>query len=343
MIETVVDRGLVPDAIVRAGIRRFVAGRLREQQAGGPAGQAERAARLLASLRVAPIAVATDAANTQHYEMPSAFYEQVLGPRLKYSAGWWPAGVTSLAEAEARMLDLTMERAEIRDGQAILDLGCGWGAFALEVAASYPAARVLAVSNSRSQGAFVQAQACARGLENVSVVTADINTFEPQQRFDRIVSVEMLEHVRNHSALCRRLARWLRDDGRVFVHVFSHREFAYLYEARGPSDWMARHFFTGGMMPSHDWLLRSQDALVLDAWWRLGGEHYQRTAEAWLANFDAHRREIDRILAAVHGDAEVIRWRTRWRMFFMACAEMFGYDGGAEWGVTHYRFRKARS
>jgi cyclopropane-fatty-acyl-phospholipid synthase len=284
--------------------------------------------------------VATAAANRQHYEVPSAFFAAVLGPRLKYSAAWWPPGVASLDEAEARMLDLTLERAEIRDGQSILDLGCGWGAFTLHAAARHPAARILAVSNSRSQGAFVEAEARARGLDNVTIATADINAFAPQQRFDRIVSVEMLEHVRNHAALFRRIARWLHGDGRLFVHVFSHREFAYLFEERGPSDWMARHFFTGGMMPSDSWLTRCQDALVAEASWRLGGEHYQRTAEAWLRNLDARRGEVDDILGDVYGMDQVTRWRTRWRVFFMACAEMFGYDGGVEWGISHYRFRK---
>lgn len=340
MIETLLDRGVVPDLLVRAGIRRVVAGRLHEQRADGIAAQADRTARLLASVREAPIAVATDEANRQHYEVPSAFFARVLGPRMKYSAAWWPEGVATLAEAEVRMLNLTLERAAIRDGHSVLDLGCGWGALTLHIAAAHPASRIVAVSNSVSQGDFVRARVRERGLANVSVVTADINTFHPDRTFDRIVSVEMLEHVRNHAALFRRLARWLSDDGRLFVHVFTHRTFAYLFEARDSADWMARHFFTGGMMPSDGWLLQFQDDLVADGHWTFGGEHYQRTAEAWLRNMDAHRAELDPILAAVYGPGEAERWRSRWRVFFMACAEMFGYGGGREWGVSHYRFRK---
>lgn len=340
MIDTLLDRGVIPDGVLRAGIRRIVERRLREQRDGGAAAQADRAMRLLSSLGNAPIAVSTEAANSQHYELPSAFFEHVLGPRLKYSAAWWPKGVGSLAEAEDRMLGLTMERADIRDGHSILDLGCGWGAFTLYAASSHPRSRVLGVSNSRSQGEFIRARARDRGLDNVSVTTADINTFEPGVRYDRIVSVEMLEHVRNHKALFSRLARWLDDNGRLFVHVFTHRTFAYTFEERGPADWMARHFFTGGMMPSDAWLLQFQDRLAIDAHWTLGGEHYQRTAEAWLANMDAHRAAIDPLLAMAYGPGEVARWRSRWRVFFMACAEMFGHHGGAEWGISHYRFRK---
>lgn len=339
MIEALVDRAVLPDFVIRAGIRRVVAERLREQRAGGPAALAERLERLAASLRCAPIAVATEAANRQHYEVPSAFFEHVLGPRLKYSASWWPEGVRTLTDAEAAMLALTVERAEIRDGQSVLDLGCGWGALTLHTAATFPTCRVMAVSNSRSQGEFLQARASVLGLTNVAVVTADINTFDPGRRFDRVVSVEMLEHVRNHRALFRRIARWLAPDGRLFVHVFAHREFAYLFEPRGPSDWMARHFFAGGMMPSDDWFLQFQDHLVVDGRWSLGGEHYQRTAEAWLRNLDRHRDDIDAIFADVYGAGEAVRWRARWRVFLMACAEMFGCRGGTEWCISHYRFR----
>jgi cyclopropane-fatty-acyl-phospholipid synthase len=339
MTAAILERGLVPDAVIRAGIRQVVAGRLREQEAGGPDARAERQRQLAATLRDGPIAVATDAANAQHYEVPSTFFARVLGPHLKYSCAWWDDSVRSLAEAEARMLALTMARAEVENGHRVLDLGCGWGALALHVARTCPRSDVVAVSNSVSQGAFVRARAREEGLANVTVVTADINTFHPTSTFDRIVSVEMLEHVRNHAALFQRLGRWLGPDGRLFVHVFTHRQFAYLFEARGPSDWMARHFFTGGMMPSDEWLIQCQDALAIDAHWRLGGEHYERTANAWLRNFDQERDAIDGVLAHTYGAAAVARWRSRWRVFFMACAEMFGYAGGTEWGVSHYRFR----
>jgi cyclopropane-fatty-acyl-phospholipid synthase len=340
MIESLLDLNLLPDSVIRAGIRRNAAARLREQEAGGIDGQSERFASLLDWSRRAPVAAETAAANAQHYELPPAFFESVLGPRLKYSSGWWPDGVTTLADAEARMLQLTAERAQITDGQRILDLGCGWGALTLFLAGAFPHARILALSNSCPQREYVQARARAQGLHNVEVVTADVNDFDTAERFDRIVSVEMLEHVRNHHLLFERIARWLAPDGRFFAHVFAHRRFAYPFEVRDQSDWMARYFFTGGMMPSDELFLHAQNDLVIDRHWRFDGRHYQRTAEAWLENMDRHHDAIDMVLADVYGPDEVTRWRVRWRVFFMACAEMFGYREGQEWIVSHYRFRK---
>ncbi|MEZ4402301.1 MAG: cyclopropane-fatty-acyl-phospholipid synthase family protein [Kofleriaceae bacterium] len=334
-LTAVVDRGLAPTPVLRAGIRAVCAQRLRHERRGGPAAIAARQAALLDELARAPIAVATDAANAQHYEVPAAFYRLVLGPHLKYSGGYWPAGTTTLGDSEAAMLALAAERAGLADGQDILDLGCGWGAMALWAAARYPAARVVGLSNSASQRASIEATAAARGLTNLRVVTGDINTVAAPGQFDRIVSVEMFEHVRNHRALFARVAGWLRPAGAMFVHVFAHRELAYLYEDAGPTDWMTREFFTGGIMPSADLLLRSQDALVAEATWQLDGTHYARTSEAWLANLDRHR---DEVIALFGGGAAGRRQYHRWRVFFLACAELFGYRGGAEWIVAHYRF-----
>lgn len=338
--DAIVDTGMLPDWIVRAVIRRISAGRLSEQESGGPAAQAERRRALLRELRSSPIAVATDAANAQHYEVPAAFFELVLGPHLKYSCGWWPAGVDTLAEAETRMLDLTVQRAQVLNGHRILELGCGWGALTLYLATRFPNCRIVGVSNSAAQREFILRRAADRRLTNVDVVTADINAFETSDRFDRILSVEMFEHVRNYSSLFGRLEQWLTDAGRLFVHIFAHHRFAYTFESRNGSDWMARHFFSGGMMPSESLFAQVQDRFVTDAQWRVSGRHYERTANAWLANLDRRAAAVDEVFATTYGREAASRWRARWRVFFMACAEMFGYRDGSEWLVSHYRFKK---
>jgi cyclopropane-fatty-acyl-phospholipid synthase len=339
-VEALLDRDLLPDWLIRLGIRRIVAGRLHEQEQGGIDAQAARFAAVLAALGASPIAATPEAANAQHYELPPAFFEQVLGPHLKYSSAWWPDGVRTLAEAERRMLQLSVARAGIERGQSILELGCGWGSLTLFLAETFPDNPIVAVSNSAPQRTYILDKAAARGFSNIDVITADINHFEIDRSFDRIVSVEMLEHVRNYPALFRRIARWLAPEGRLFVHVFAHRHFAYPFEARDASDWMARYFFTGGMMPSDELFLHIQDDLAVEEHWRLSGRHYQKTADAWLRNMDERRAAIDPVLADVYGPDAVTMWRVRWRVFFMACAEMFGYANGDEWIVSHYRFRR---
>jgi cyclopropane-fatty-acyl-phospholipid synthase len=280
-------------------------------------------------------------ANEQHYEVPSAFFEQVLGPRRKYSCCYWPNDVTDLDGAEEAALRLTCERADLADGQTILDLGCGWGSLSLWMAEHLHGARIVAISNSSSQRRYIEAQAAARGLTNLSVVTADMNAFDSAERFDRVVSLEMFEHMRNWRTLFRRIHGWLRPGGRFFMHVFCHRDTPYLFEDNGEDDWMSRHFFTGGMMPSDDLALRFQDRLSLVRQWRWCGLHYEKTANAWLTNMDSRRDAILPILAECYGADQADLWWQRWRLFFMACAETFGYDGGERWWVSHYLFERS--
>jgi cyclopropane-fatty-acyl-phospholipid synthase len=331
------ESGRVPDAAVRAGIRRIVADRARETRAPDFETRLARKRAFLEGLRDGPIARATDRANEQHYELPPAFFEAVLGPRLKYSCALFDAGVRSLDEAEERMLATTCARAGLTDGMRVLDLGCGWGSLSLWIAERFPASRVLGVSNSKPQREFILGRAAARGLTNVEVVTADVNAFDPERRFDRVVSVEMFEHVQNHAALLARVAGWLTPEGRLFVHHFCHREAAYPYETDGSRDWMGRYFFTGGIMPSEDLLLHHQRDLEVEAQWRVSGRHYEKTSNAWLARQDASRDAVTAALVEAYGRDEAEAWRQRWRMFFMACAELFGFRGGDEWFVTHVR------
>jgi cyclopropane-fatty-acyl-phospholipid synthase len=338
---TWLERGLLPDWLIRIGIRRLVSARLRKEQQGSPAQQAERLMQFNSQLRQSPVAIRTDAANAQHYEVPAEFFRHVLGPQMKYSCALWNAGTKDIAEAEEAMLDLTCRRACLEDGQDVLELGCGWGSLSLFMARRFLRSRILAVSNSASQKQFIDAEAARRGLANLTVVTADMNDFSTDSRFDRIVSVEMFEHMRNYAELLRRIASWSRPGALLFVHVFAHSRFAYPYEVHDASDWMAQHFFTGGVMPSDDLLFYFQEHFRIREHWRFSGVHYQKTSEAWLQRLDRHRKEVLDLFAAVYGKDEALRWLVRWRVFFMACAELFGFSGGNEWIVSHYLFENA--
>lgn len=341
-----VERGLVPDRVTRLAIRRLCRARLREAaptENGSSAGAA-----FWQSLHSGPIAPVPEVANQQHYELPAEFFGLVLGPHRKYSCCFWPTASATLETAERTALELTCAQAQLADDQDILELGCGWGSLSLWMAERYPTSRITAVSNSASQRHYIEAQARARGLSNLRVVTADMNWFAPtdqQQRpmqFDRVVSVEMFEHMRNYELLLSRIHGWLRPGGELFVHVFCHRQLAYPFETRTDADWMARYFFTGGLMPSADLLPRLGHRFELIKQWSWEGGHYQRTAEAWLRNLDTWRNELAPILRATYGD-DAQRWLQRWRMFFLAVAELFGFAHGREWHVAQYLMRRPLS
>jgi cyclopropane-fatty-acyl-phospholipid synthase len=335
------ERGLLPDGLVGAGIRRLLRHRLAEDVPAEREARARAADRVREAMARAPVAEASERANAQHYEVPARFFELCLGPRLKYSSCLWPDGCQTLAEAEEAMLRLTCERAGIEDGQQILELGCGWGSLTLWMAERYPTARITAVSNSASQRDFIHQRARVAGLDNLIVLTRDMNTFEAPGRYDRIVSVEMFEHMRNWQVLLERVASWLQPEGFLFLHVFCHRAVPYLFEDEGADDWMARHFFTGGLMPSLALPGQVTPALAVERQWEVSGLHYERTLRAWLAKLDAHRGEAEGLFQAAYGDAGARRQVERWRLFFLACAELFGYRGGGEWIVGHTLLRRA--
>ncbi len=335
------ERGLLPDPLLRLGIRRQCEQRLREELSGGAQAQAQRFAERIAGLSRSAVALHVDAANRQHYEVPAGFFQLCLGTRLKYSSCYYATGSETLDQAEEAMLALYGARAQLADGQHILELGCGWGSLTLWMAQRYPNARITAVSNSSSQREYILAQCAQRGLLNVSVLTCDVNQLAlDAETFDRCVSIEMFEHMRNYPLLLQRIHRWLRPEGKLFVHIFVHRTLMYPFETEGEDNWMGRHFFTGGLMPAADTLLFFQQHLQLEQRWLLDGSHYERTANHWLANQDRNADAVMAVLRQCYGDAAAALWFQRWRMFWMACAELFGYQQGQQWQVAHYLFAR---
>lgn len=335
------DRGLIPLPLLRLGIRRLCSQRLRDEQAS--ATSATEA--WLAEMERAQVAEVPEKANEQHYEVPPALFEASLGPHLKYSSGFFPSGTEDLETGERRMLEVTTERAQLADGQKVLELGCGWGSLTLWMAARFPSSEIVGVSNSKPQAEFIMSRARERGLSNIRIITADMNQFDAPaktgiERFDRVVSVEMFEHMRNWRELLGRVRSWLADDGRMFIHIFTHRTLNYPFEVRDETDWMSEHFFSGGMMPADDLLERlTEDEAVpfsVEEHTVVSGRHYGRTAKLWRENLEAKRAEVMPVLMRTYGD-DANAWFQRWRIFFLACEELFGYRGGAEWGVSHYR------
>jgi len=338
MIDALLEQNLLPDWLIRVGIRRLLRRRLDEIAHPSPELQV---ARFAETLRTMPIAINTAESKEQHYEVPTAFYQKCLGPRLKYSSGFYAHGGETLAQAEDAMLALTCTRAGLADGLDILELGCGWGSLTLWMAEHYPQARITGVSHSHTQREHILGEARRRGLANIIIITCDMNDFSANTgAFDRVVSVEMFEHMKNWPRLLASIARWLRPGGRFFAHVFTHARFAYHFVVRDETDWMSKYFFTGGMMPAHGLFPRFQDDLELVTDWKVNGTHYAKTSEHWLQNMDAHRDELLPLFARTYGAGQAVKWWAYWRVFYLACAELWAFRDGEEWHVSHYLFRK---
>ncbi len=338
--DSLLENDKVPDFLIRGGIRNLLKQRLRDENKGEPEAQQKHLMLLVEELRNSAIAVNTAEANEQHYEVPTQFYQYCLGKHLKYSSGYWKDGVTDIDTSERDMLELTCERAELKEGQEVLELGCGWGSLSLFMSARYPTSTFTVVSNSRTQKIHIDEQAKLRNIRNLTVITKDVNALSLDKTFDRIVSVEMFEHMRNYQKLLENVSSFLKKDGKLFVHIFTHKEYAYKFEVKDESDWMSKYFFTGGIMPSDDLLLYFNEHLLIEKHWHVNGKHYSKTSEAWLKNMDQHKKEIMPLFQETYGKDQATKWWVYWRIFYMACAELWGYNDGKEWIVSHYLFNK---
>jgi cyclopropane-fatty-acyl-phospholipid synthase len=340
VINTLLERNFIPDPLIRARIRKLLRKRLQDEHRPTAEAQQAHLMQLIATLRTSPIAIETKAANEQHYEVPTAFFRMVMGKHMKYSCCYWDDTTPDLSAAEEKALRITCERAQLRDGMDILELGCGWGSLTMFMAAAFPHARITGVSNSATQKTWIESACKERGLSNVRIITADMNVFDISEKFDRVVSVEMFEHMRNYALLLEKVSRFLKDDGKLFVHIFTHKDITYFFDVVDETDWMSKYFFSGGVMPSDDLLFYFNDHLTVTDHWHWDGTHYGKTAEAWLVNMDAHKQEIMPILAETYGAEHAVKWWVYWRIFFMACAELWNFDHGREWIVSHYVFHK---
>jgi len=337
---TLLEKNKLPDFLIRLGIRQLLKQRLKDENKGNSEAQLAHLMQLINELKNSPIAINTQEANAQHYEVPTEFYQYCLGKHLKYSSGYWKDGVTDINTSEKDMLELTCKRADLKNGQEVLELGCGWGSLSLYMAEKFPGSSFTVVSNSRTQKIHIDEEARKRGLPNLRVLTVNINAFELPQTFDRVVSVEMFEHMRNYQKLMRLVSNHLKPDGKLFVHIFTHKEYSYKFEVKDESDWMSKYFFTGGIMPGDNLLFYFNDHLSVEHHWRVSGMHYHKTSEAWLRNMDANKEKILPLFEHTYGKEHALKWWVYWRIFYMACAELWGYNKGNEWMVSHYLFRK---
>ena len=338
--DKLIENDKLPDPVLRAGIRKLLKQRLADETVGDEELQQRKFINLVNELKSSPIAVNTANANEQHYELPTEFFQYCLGKNLKYSSGYWNPGVKDIDTSEDDMLALTCKRADLQNGQNVLELGCGWGSLSLYMAAKFPESKFTVVSNSATQKIFIDETAARRGIQNLTVLTADMNTFTIADSFDRVVSVEMFEHMRNYKLLLAKVASFLKPDGKLFVHIFTHKTLAYKYEVIDESDWMSKYFFTGGIMPSNHLFFYFNDDLKIEKHWVVNGTNYGKTSEAWLSNMDKHKKEIMPILENTYGKDQAVKWWVYWHLFYMACAELFNYNKGNEWMVCHYLFEK---
>ena len=341
--DKLIEQDKIPDFLLRKGIRKLLQQRLADENKGDVELQQAHLMALIAQLKASPIAVNTADANQQHYEVPTQFYQYCLGKNLKYSSGYWKAGVTDIDTSEDDMLELTCQRAGLQDGQHVLELGCGWGSLSLYMAAKYPGSTFKVVSNSRTQKIYIDEQAAKRSIKNLTGITADMNTFTIEETFDRVVSVEMFEHMRNYTLLLKKVSSFLKPDGKLWIHIFTHKEFAYLFEVKDETDWMSKYFFTGGIMPSDDLMFYFNDDLVVEKHWHVNGINYAKTAEAWLANMDKHKAQIMPLFEETYGKDQAVKWWVYWRLFYLACAELWNYNQGNEWMVSHYLLHKTNA
>ena len=334
------EKGILPDFFIRLGISKLCGQRLTDANDLSLKAREERHQKWVDILMESPIALVPEKANEQHYEVPPRLFELVLGAKLKYSSGYWPQGTSTLDDSEVEMLKLTSKRAALSDGQEVLELGCGWGSLTFHMALTYPNSKITAVSNSNDQRQYIEKKCDKLKIKNIKVITADMNDFSSEKTFDRVVSIEMFEHMRNYDELLKRVSEWLKKDGKLFVHIFSHKEIAYPFEDKGEGDWMAREFFSGGQMPSHKLLTCFSSRMKIEKDWRVEGTHYEKTSLAWLNKMDENKKEVLKLFEKTYGKNEASTWFQRWRIFFMSCEVLFGFNKGSEWGVSHYLFEK---